>query len=255
MKARYLEWDNIGLCGIAGISGSGKSSTMRFLLAQMALGGTGIFLGDGHGKIGVDNLAHTTTPLANAFLAPVATDIDAIVDLIHAAEIVAHNRRNGKDKNIHFRIAIVIDEYISVMRQVSDEQRSHIVEIMETFATDYRKTNVKMFLAAQNWKEDFIGSAAIRQSMNATILHRVAPDDVRLFQIPTSLKREVTQLRVGHAFILQQVSDPVKVYVPKITQDDLRAIAHLVPQVDLPDTNPVYTASDSVNSSFLSVAG
>jgi hypothetical protein len=255
MRARYLEWDNIGLCGIAGISGSGKSSTMRFLLAQMALGGTGIFLADGHGKIGVDNLAHTTTPLASAFLAPVATDVDAAVDLIHAAAIVAHNRRNGKDKDIHFRVAIVIDEYISIMRQLDEDRRAEIVEIMETFATDYRKTNVKMFVAAQNWKEDFIGSAAIRQSMNATVLHRVSPDDVRLFQIPTSLKREVTQLRVGHAFILQQVSDPVKVYVPKITQDDLRAIAHLVPQVELSEPKAVYSAPESVNSGFFMSAG
>lgn len=228
-KGVYIEWDNIGLCGLVGMSGSGKTSTIRFLLAQMALSGTGIILIDGHGRMNsqTQTLAQSCESLSGAYIVPAAITDEDIIASIRLARDIAQARVDGKD-NSRSHIALVIDEYVSIIDRMDQSTADFVTATMLKFATEYRKTEVKAFIAAHNWTKDFINSAAIRRSMNAVLLHRVSPDTVPLFTRNPIIRRNAPDMRVGEAYIIQAGADPIKVYIPKILVDDLKAVSHRV---------------------------
>lgn len=234
MNPRYIEWDHIGLCGIAGKSGSGKSSTMRLLLAQLAMGGAGLIVIDGHGKYGQQTLSKTIEPLKPSFLFPVAVEDEDIYQAIRAAyQIATWRKENWNESHEPPRIALIIDELANILMRFDGERSKFIVKALTLFATEARKTNVKTFVAAQNWTADFIGSASVRKSMNTLILHRIAPDEVSKFSNILEIRRSVPNMRVGEAWIIPETSDPQRVYIPKITQDDLLSIAHQIPPYEV----------------------
>ena len=59
---------------IAGVSGSGKTTTLRFLTAQLALKGAKFAVLDPHAAAGDESLASTLAPLAGAFVCSPASD-------------------------------------------------------------------------------------------------------------------------------------------------------------------------------------
>lgn len=250
---KYLEWENIGLCGVAGESGSGKTSTMRFFLAQLAMSGTGIILVDGHGRMAnaTQTLAQSCEPLSKAYLIPVAIDDNTIIEAIELARTIAQNRLDGIDSS-RDHVALIIDEIVSIFDRLAEagkqKQIDRIVSTLEKFATEYRKTEVKAFIAAHNWTQDFVGSAALRRSMSTIILHRVSPEKVGYFTRNAIIRKKAPDLRVGNAFIIQANADYETVYIPKIVQDDLKAIAHLVPETFLKFPEKFQKVSDRVSA-------
>lgn len=244
LKGHYIEWDTIGLCGLVGESGSGKTSTTRFLMAQMALNGTGMILIDGHGKMNTQTqtLAQSCEPLSSAYIVPAAITDDDIIAAIRLARKIAQDRIDGRD-NSKSHVALIIDEFISVLGRMNKADFDFTVDTIVKFAGEYRKTGVKAFVSAFNWTQDMIGAATIRKSMNTKILHRVSANDVQLFSTLPYVKKTVPQMRVGEAFIIQANADPIKVYVPKVTADDLKAIK-----------NRVLSWDGSYQETFLSVS-
>jgi ABC-type oligopeptide transport system ATPase subunit len=233
-KPQYIELENMGLCGIAGISGSGKSSTIRLIAAQLALMGAGIIIVDGHGSYSQETLAESCKPLSKAFIRPTAThDVD-IISAFEYIRSIAENRLNGNDTSKNYYV-LIADEIISILARIGDKQSLRIIETLLKFATDYRKTNVRVIIAAQNWTKDFIGSAAIRRSMNVTLLHRMATDVVALFSNNPTVKRGAPNLTIGQLYIISQTQDtPVRVKVPNISQDDLIGISQHLETVPAP---------------------
>lgn len=240
-KPIYIEWDKedgIGLCGIVGKSGTGKSSTIRFLAAQLALAGVGLIIIDGHGKIGEQNLAQTLQVLDPAMLVPVVTEDNDIISTIRAVAEIAHRRLNGIDKDTHQRVALIIDEYISILRRLPKEQANEVIEIMLRFAVEYRKTGVACFIAAQNWGADFIGAKSIRSSLKLMLMHRMSADEIKSFPMVDSISRKyIPTLKTGELFIFDGKNDPTRVKVPRVTQDDLVALEGKIPFADLNQPN------------------
>lgn len=231
MKPSYIEWSNIGMCGIVGKAGSGKSSTMQLLLSQLALSGVGIVLVDGHGKFGSQTLASTCEPLAAAYVLPAAISDDDILESITSVYKLAKWRiENWNQSSDPPPIALVVDELTNILSRFDNADSDFIISALEFFATQARKANIKTFVASQNWTADFIGAASIRRSMNVTILHRVAPDVVSSFTNVLTVKRDVPNLQVGQAWVLNQTDIPRKVYLPKVTQDSLVAVQKHIPR-------------------------
>lgn len=224
MKPIYLEWDNVGLCGIAGKSGSGKSNTIRFLIAQLALARTAIVLIDGHGTAAQDSVTKTTACIHHTLLLPPATTPTDGVAYLRRAEQIAQSRLDRGYNE--YPIAVIVDEVITLLRSVSEHDRNECIRIMERFATDFRKTDVKLFIAAQNWTQDFIGSASLRRSMNRVILHNMALDTVKYFTGDPIVRKKISFMQTGEAFILGDGA-PIFVKVPYISQDDLAELATL----------------------------
>lgn len=228
-KPTYIEWASIGLCGVAGKAGSGKSSTMRLLAAQMAMSGTGLLIADGHGRFGQQSLGATLQPLAASFILPVAVDDADILNVVTMAHKVAQWRmKHWTDSKEPPRIALIIDELANILMRFDKETAQYVINALNYFATEARKTNVKTFIAAQNWTQDFIGAASIRKNMNTVILHRTAADEVAKFTNLSMIKKTAPNMHVGEAWIISQL-DPVKVRIPRVTQDDLVAITSSIP--------------------------
>lgn len=232
-KPLYLEWETFGLFGVAGSTGSGKSSTTLFLLAQLALAGVGLIVADGHGRAGNESLAERAQPLSRALLYPIAIDPSDVLDTIKYVESIMRRRINDKEPTDQ-KIAFVIDEYTSLMLRMTPQQAKQTTELLLLISQEARKTNVRGFLLGHNWSANFIGNAAIRSNLaNSVLLHCLAENETKLFfpSAPAKLKREIANLKQGQAFLKTARLDPVKVHIPYITTDDLLSIANFIPDV------------------------
>lgn len=240
-KPVYLDWDSFGVFAVAGKSRSGKSSTTRFLLAQMAMGDVGLIIADGHGKFGGHNLAATIQPLEKAFIRPVAIELEDIIESIRfVMELVDMRLNSGKKPQELPKVALVIDEVASVMLRIDPQQGKDITHFFQRLANEAGKTNVRVFLLSQNWSADFIGAASVRRSIGGKLLHRLDEGETTLFfpSAPAQLKRTISGLKQGEAVFESQTQDPVKVTIPYITLDDLTTIRDFVVVPSFLKTDP-----------------
>lgn len=246
----YLEWETFGLFAIAGQSGSGKSSTTRFLLAQLALNNVGLVICDGHGRAGIESLAESVQPLSAAFLYPIAIDPKDVLESVRYIETIMRRRLN-KQEPIDQKIAIVIDEFTSLMLRMTPEQAKEVTKLLILISQEARKTNVRGFLLGHNWSANFLGSAAIRDNLSAKLLHRLAPNEVKLFlpAPPAPLLRSIGGLKQGQAYLITQRLDPTKVHIPYITTDDLESVAKFVPDIRNNYDYDIESALESVEMS------
>jgi ABC-type glutathione transport system ATPase component len=75
-------WKDLYSSAIAGVSGSGKTTTVRFLAAQSALHAARWVLLDPHADAGDDSLAGTLQPLASTFLCAPAIQPRAMLESV-----------------------------------------------------------------------------------------------------------------------------------------------------------------------------
>ena len=246
-KAIYIEWDLFSACAIVGSSGSGKTSTLRLILAELALDGIGLVICDPHGNLNRDNLASVVeVPLKNAIIRPIAKSKDEIIKAIRYVKNIMTDRyeRGATEEQ---RIVLVIDEVVSFLIDCTPEETQEIASFFLKIANEARKVGIRIFLSSQNWKSDYIGSKSVRNSINAVIFHRVSGEEVKLFyqSAPAVLQRQISGLKQGTAIIRAAQHDFVKVVVPYVSIDDLSAIKDIVPVVA-----PIQTITNN-NSTML----
>jgi ABC-type oligopeptide transport system ATPase subunit len=224
MKLQYLEFNSFGVLAIGGKSGSGKTSTARFLLAQLAMSGASLVICDPHGKSMQDNLTQAIQPLAKSFACPIAIAHEERMQAIRAVGKIVQDRLSGRDKSLE-KIVLVLDEAPRHFMECSAEENRETAQIFLTLANEGRRMNIRVLLLAQNFKQDFIGSRSIRSSITHVLFHRSSRDEVKLFSsIPASYLRTIEILKDGHALLYP---DMIQVQIPYISRDDLESAEHL----------------------------
>lgn len=222
-----IEWATFGTLGIAGKTGSGKSSTMRLILSQFAMDTCGIIIADGHGKM-QGSLASSVNIISPALIIPPVIEFNDILKTVYAFESIMDDRVTGKD-TASTKIALVIDEFTSFFRHMTKEQIRVVSKILLGVSNEARKTNLRVIFAAHNWAQDYIGSASIRSSIGTMIFHNLDQRESNLFfpQTP-KLRNTISSLRQGEAIVKQINNDPCKVAVPYVSMDDLEHIKSFV---------------------------
>lgn len=215
------KWTDLYSTGIAGLSGSGKSTSTRFLVAQAALAGSRLMVCDPHGASGErDTLAATLAPLSDHYLIePAITDRDIQLTLKSAIRRVT-DRANGRDAD-RTPIVLIVDEMMHLMRQ--PEIATELEIALEVISQEGRKFGVFAMAISQQWKYDQIRTTT-RDSFASFLVHRSRRNAVSSLLSADEL-REVEQLPVGQAFFYSTKGEITPLQIPFTSGQDLEQLA------------------------------
>lgn len=219
MQGKYLEWNTFSTVAICGKSGSGKTSTVRFIIAQMLLNGVHTIVCDPHGNAGNDSLKMSIEPIEQFLALPVAVDLEDRIKAFRYVHKILRARIAGTDTSKQ-RICIILDEATYHFLECSKEQAIEFTRFLHDLTNEGRKKDICVFLLGQNFKADFVGSRSIRSSITHVIFHRTSEDETKLFvpSMPAKEKRTIAQLPTGHIFVYPFL---YRLRVPYITHDDM----------------------------------
>lgn len=215
-------WKDLYSTAVGGVSGSGKTTTTRFLAAQSAMMGARFVILDPHAGAGDDSLAATLAPLAPSFIADPAADVPTMRAVIQrvTAELDERMRTGRKAPPL----IVCVDEFTSLMRgPVGDD----LAALLERIGQEGRKYGVFALLSGQIWTAERSGGSELRDSLASAFVHRLKPSQARLL-VP-DIDKAVARLPVGHAYLNRTNGDLLEVAIPLTTAADLEAVARRLP--------------------------
>ena len=182
-------WDKIGHMMVAGMTGSGKSYTVRSFTYQAIRQGFDLLLGD------LDNNTFPMLAGHPALLAPLAEDEAGFVEVLERAiGEIEHRKRLYKQaasfpENIDEynrwaegaqvaplkRLLVVLDEFNSAIEN-SGGVNGELASLAMRLVWRGRKFGVTFVMASQDFSKDVVGK--VRDQVGAMIVHRVRSADV-----------------------------------------------------------------------------
>lgn len=192
---RYGSWLDLYSCGIGGVSGSGKTTTVRFLLFQALLAGARLLMIDPHIGEPEESLAAQFQVFTHAHLyAPCDDNPTAILKRVRWLDKELKRRKATGEKSPC--IIFVIDEFNAVMRvqQVRDEMSTLLVSL----AQEGRKFGIFAMLIGQRWSHQDIGGADIRTSLASTLAHRFTDEEQAKKLVGSRNGSRCLELAQGH---------------------------------------------------------
>jgi len=220
-------WKDLYSTALAGLSGTGKTTTQRFLAGQTALKGARFVVIDPHRDAEPDEdgeyqqLSKALEPLDYAFLcAPAATDAEILESVRFLADI-GKRRVTGKE-SVAYPVIAWLDETTSLLSRssVADE----LATLLERIAQEYRKVGVFASLSGQIWKATHAGGTALRDSLASVICHRMKPGQARLLLTSEDANR-AARLDIGQAVLWRTTGQSQVITIPNTTAADLAMLA------------------------------
>jgi hypothetical protein len=235
-KPLHGTWNDLYSCIIAGLSGSGKTTTARFIALQAAIKGASFLLIDPHGGSGEESLLQTLAPLESSFLCKPAIQPRDIEAVLNRANQELQNRLSDMT-NRHSRppVIICVDEVTSLMRK---SQADDISAMLQNISQEGRKVGVFALVMGQIWKSTTSGGTETRDSFASAIVHKMQRKQAQLL-VPIEIARQVEVLdpKKGQAFFSSTRGDIIPVQIPNTTLGDAINVARLL----TPAKKPVRT--------------
>lgn len=204
--------------GIGGMPGSGKTSTAALLLAQHALRGGRVLLGDPHAG-SEESLTSRVAPLIGVLpadqVAETPREILALAQAAHAE--LEHRQRSWRlipPADVK-RVVLAIDEWTSLLR---GEHAAKLLDLLEDIAQQGRKYGVAVLLIAQSWSASAVGSSQLRNPLPAAVLHRMRPDEARMLSglRGEAVPDDTLALPPGEAYVVGVDDGIVRARVPAL---------------------------------------
>ncbi len=241
------DWKDVYSSAVAGISGMGKTTTIRFLACQSALHGANFVVIDPHANVQDESLAATLAPLRNRYLCAEATDDGPILDAIGLVASKLDARLKG-DANRQ-PLLVLVDEFTRLMRNPA--VANDLGDLIEAIGQEGRKVGVFALLSGQIWTADRSGGTRARDSLASAYVHRIKRSQARHL-ISADEARLVENLAPGRAVLFRTNGDYETVAIPQTTGFDVAHVASLLaplPQSEINrreiDLEVVSTASQS----------
>lgn len=217
-------WKDLYSAAIAGVSGSGKTTTVRFLAAQSALHGARWVLLDPHADAGDDSLAGTLAPLASTFLCAPAIDGRAMLTSVQLVADALDRRLSNKSSD-RWPLILAADEFTSLMR---GDLAEPLAALIERIAQEGRKVLVFAMVSGQIWTAERTGGSALRDSLASCYVHRMKRRQANhLLQLGDELP-ETLNLATGHALLYRTTGELVEVTIPNTTAQDVERVGSLL---------------------------
>lgn len=216
-------WRDLYATAVAGLPGSGKSTSQRFFAAQTAMHGARFVVCDPHMGAGDDSLAATLDPLRALYLCEPAEEPRRILDAVKFVADIGEGRVKGRDGS-RAPIILWVDELTSLIGRsdVGDE----LAELLERVAQEHRKVGVYLSASGQIWTASRARSE-LRDSLASVLCHRMKRGQARLL-LPTEEAATVERLGNGEAVLWRTSGVTTRVRIPNTTAEDVRRVAGLL---------------------------
>ena len=234
-------WDDAYSLGIAGLSGYGKTNTMRLLIAESLLTGAveRFYVLDPH-------YPHPKSLLASLGELKTSPRIRYAENPLETPELLAElhstidRRLAGKEPSTPI-ICLVVDELIQTVKK-----HPQIAEIVERIGTESRKAGVYGMFAAHTWNGDRTGGTTARDNLTALFVHRMKRKQAQTLLQDADLTRLVTRLDKGQVLFAPVADNAQILTVPFCRLEDMREVITRLPeppQFDTPETRAATAAT------------
>lgn len=232
----YGSWLDLYSTAVAGISGSGKTTSQRFIAAQSALHGAGFVVADPQASAGADSLAATLDPLRACYLCEAASTERAILDAVRYVAALGHGRIAGRDSSRR-PVVLWVDEATALLGHSAIGPE--LARLLEEIAQQYRKVGVYASISGQLWTAERAGGTALRDSLASLLIHRLRANQARLL-LPRGQARNAEALLVGRALLWRAgAAATVEIAIPNTTAADVRQVAQQLAGTQAPVAEPV----------------
>lgn len=240
-------WLDLYSTAVAGMSGTGKTTSQRFLAAQCALHGARFAVVDPHAGAADDSLAATLSPLSSIYLCEPASADKAILEVVRLVADTGQRRVSGRDSD-RYPLILWVDELTSLLGRssVADD----LAELLEKIAQEYRKVAIFCCASGQIWTASR-ATSELRDSFASVLCHRMKRGQARLL-LPTEEAETVERLPIGQAVLWRTSGEAEQVIVPNTTAADLRRVGQLL--VGNTATPQAYSRHTNMPESSQSVA-
>lgn len=217
-------WDQLYSCLIGGLSGMGKSTLIRNLLAQSALQGGRFVVLDPHFNSGDQSLGASLAPLQAQMLRPVAHDDKTMLLALAFVADVGKRRLEGKDKD-RTPLVLIVDETTALLQRgaIADQ----LIAVLEMIAQETRKVNVFAMCVGQNFAAEVMKSTA-RDSFVSMISCRARRKVARIQADSPEFGLMAANLDRGQVVWMAPSGELKRVAVPNTTSQHLESVGTLL---------------------------
>ena len=179
-------WHDLFSAAVAGQSGSGKSNTLRSLLAQSLLSGQvgRVWIVDAHAGH-AESLLTSLGPLAHAPGVQSADNTFDVLGIVQAVNSTIDARLTGRESSD--RVAVLVADEVLQLARVPQ-----FAALIKKMGTESRKTHVYGLFSSQSWLGSSTGGTEARDNLTSIISHRLKP---RQAQTLLQDKRHVQMVR------------------------------------------------------------
>jgi hypothetical protein len=208
---------------VAGMSGTGKTTSQRSLACQTALHGAKFAICDPHAGAADDSLSATLAPLSSVFVCEPASSDKQILEVVRYVADMGRRRVEGKDSDTT-PLILWVDELTALLGRSSVAEP--LAELLEQVAQEYRKRFVfvcgsgQLFTASRTTSE-------LRDSFASVLCHRMKRNQARLL-LPTDEAEQVERLSTGRAVLWRTSGATTTLQIPNTTAGDVQMVATLL---------------------------
>jgi hypothetical protein len=236
---RFGSWFDLYSCAIGGVSGSGKSTTVRFLLFQAILAGAKLIMVDPHIGDEEESLAAQFRNFRDVHILPPCDEEEkAVLKRVRWLD-KEYKRRMSKGKG--YPIVLVLDELNAIMRRAGDELKKELADLLLTISQEGRKFGIFAMLIGQRWANQDLSNkygAAIRSSLSSQLAHRFTDEGQARLLIGGKNGPRCLDLPQGHYLFRDTKGVLSEMITPYTVESDGVAIQSLLDEKAGPETTP-----------------
>ena len=243
-------WRDCYSLGVSGLSGYGKTSTLRAIVSESLLTGAveKCYVLDPHYPH-PDSLLTGFGELRDAPQMASASSKAEMPRLINEVNREIDDRLAGRKPSEPVSV-VVIDEVMAAVKLAG------VAELIERIGTESRKAGVYGVFASQSWNGEKTGGTTARDNLTALLVHRMKRKQAQTLLQDTDLTRQVTRLDIGQALFVPTTGEPQVLTVPFCSREDmsvvvskLRGVAQPQAARDAQDGGASVSASNEVDAS------
>jgi hypothetical protein len=232
---RYGTWLDLYSCAVGGVTGSGKTTTVRFLLFQAILAGAKLLMIDPAIHEPEESLAAQFRMFKRIHLLPPCDDDpDEVAKRIRWfwAEYVRRKKNGIKGPAYIF----VLDEFNEIVALLPTEIKKELALLLLRISQSGRKYGMFCMLIGQRWSEQDLGGkpygSQIRTSLAAMLAHRFTDESQAQKLASSRYAADCLELDQGHFFFRDTHGNMSYTVTPDTVSSDGRIIQRLLDEIE-----------------------